>query len=98
MLDLRRKPCVHQDADQSIGNDVFDFGGGNSRSRSVRSSFVNLILREAALSRTCASVLAFGIATTFGWRDTQASAIWAGVASWDCAIFFSVGFLSNWPL
>src|SRR5947199_621508 len=64
---------MHEDASQSIGNDFFDFGGGNSRSRSVRSSFVNLILREQALSRTCASVLAFGIAITFGWRNTQAS-------------------------
>src|SRR4029453_12288096 len=89
---------MHEDASQSIGNDFFDFGGGNSRSRSVRSSFVNLILREAALSRTCASVLAFGIAITSGWRNTQASAIWAGVASWACAIFFSAAFLSNAPL
>src|SRR4029077_7702643 len=85
-------------ASQSTGNDFFDFGGGNSRSTSVRSFFVSLILREVVLSRTCASVLAFGIAITSGWRNTHASAIWAGVASWDCAIFFSVGFLSNWPL
>ena len=94
---LDRTGCTRY-ADQSIGNDFFDFGGGNSRSRSVRSSFVNLILREATLSRTCASVLAFGIAITSGWRNTHASAIWAGVASWDCAIFFSAAFLSNVPL
>jgi hypothetical protein len=31
-------------------------------------------------------------------RNTHASAIWTGVASWDCAIFFSAVFLSNWPL
>jgi hypothetical protein len=37
-------------ASQSIGNDFFDFGGGNSRSRSIRSSFVNLISIERALS------------------------------------------------
>src|SRR4029453_11056007 len=98
MSGLRPKPSVHQDADQSIGNDLFDVGGGNSRSRSVRSSFVSLISREAALSRTCASVLAFGIAIRFDWRNTQASAIWPGVASCDCAIFFSVRFLSNVPL
>src|SRR5262249_46436469 len=83
---------------QSIGNDFFDFGGGNSRSRSIKSSFVNLILREVAFSRTCASVLAFGIAMMSGWRNTQASAIWAGVASCALAIFFSIAFFSNAPL
>jgi len=77
------KRWMHENADQSIGNDFFDFGGGNSRSRSVRSSFVNLISRGPALSRRCASVLAFGIAITSGWRNTHASAIWAGVVSWD---------------
>jgi len=40
----------HEDADQSIGNDFFDFGGGNSRSSSAKSSLVNFILREPALS------------------------------------------------
>jgi hypothetical protein len=45
-----RRASMHEDADQSIGNDFFDFGGGNSRSRSVRCSFVNLISIERALS------------------------------------------------
>src|ERR1041384_8520337 len=83
---------------QSIGNVFFDLGGGNSRSRSLRSSFVNLILSEEALSRTCASVLAFGIAITFAWRNTHASAIWPGVASCLFAIFFNMEFFSNAPL
>src|SRR5262245_3794310 len=98
MSGLRPKPSVHQDIDQSIGNDFFEVGGGNSRSRSARSSFVSLISREAALSRTCVSVLDFGIAITFGWRNTQASAIWAGVASCFLAIFFNIEFFRNAPL
>ena len=50
----------------SIGNDFLDFGGGNSRSRSARSSLVSLMSIDRALSRTCFSLLAFGIAITSG--------------------------------
>jgi hypothetical protein len=37
---------MHEDVDQSIGNDFFDFGGGNSRSRLATFALVNLISIE----------------------------------------------------
>src|SRR5215469_4451751 len=55
-LDSGPTSSARRKADQSTGNDFFDSGGGNSRSSSVRFSFVSLIFSEAALSRTCASV------------------------------------------
>ena len=50
----------------NIGNDFLDFGVGNSRSRSAKSSLVNLISIDRAFSRTCFSLLAFGIAIISG--------------------------------
>ena len=53
-------------AGHNIGNGLLDLGGGNSRSRSAKSSLVSLISIDRALSRTCFSLLALGIAIISG--------------------------------
>src|SRR5207302_10734153 len=92
---FRAVASLHANASHNIGNDFLDLGGGNSRSRSARSSLVSLISIDRTLSRTCFSLLALGIAMTLDWRSTHASAIWEGVASWRFATFLSVAFSSN---
>ena len=53
--------------------------------------------RRIALSCTCASLAAFGITTTLGWRKSHASAIRAGDAPSLAAIFFSTGCVRRRP-
>src|SRR5438094_3688679 len=104
-LRIRKRPAMlkaeigrgRQVTSHNIGKGSFDVGGGNSRSKAARSSLASLISIDRALSHTWASLLAFGMAMTPGWRSTHASAICAGVKSWRLAIFFNVA-LFNKPL
>jgi hypothetical protein len=73
----------------NVGNGCADRGGGNSRSSSAKSFFVRRTLSDSALSRTCASSLAFGMAMTPVCRNTQARAIGAEVAPVRRSYFLS---------
>ncbi len=68
-----------------------------SRSSSARSAAESVSSSAAWLSRTCASLEAFGITTTSGWRSSHASAMRAGVAPSRAAIFFEDGIRAQPP-
>src|SRR3981081_3961218 len=56
----------------SIANGVGSVGAGNARSSAARSSLVRRSAEAAWFSRTCATLAAFGIATTPSCRSSQA--------------------------
>lgn len=81
----------------TIDKGCLRWGAPKTRSMASRSCSSNTNLAAAALSLTCSGVTALGMAITPSWRSTQASATWAGVASWRRAICFNVVLVSNSP-
>src|SRR5262249_53163704 len=76
---------------------VATLGGGNALSSAARSVESNLTSSAAAFARTCCRFDALKMATTPGWRSTQASAIAAGSTLFLFATILTAGLFGIEP-